>query len=166
VHDHDHHDHIDAPACGIYLTTAPLPGHADTVPAGRLVMFHNHSEQGSPIVLLPDHNVNNRWHFRQEGYLVDDADFLASLKPLKGEGFYYLREHFHPNQEEIVPQTQLVQLGYNMDADPIIFFPTVGTDTNTLLFPTSGMKIPEQIYALLEPLSTQGPYTPETPHLH
>ena len=165
MHDHDHSD-LDVPACGIYLTTMPMPDHEEAVPAGRFVMFHNHSEQGPPIVLLPEHNVHNRWHFKKEGYLADNVEYLSSLEPLKAEGFYYTREHFHPNQEEVVADLQLVQLGYNMDGDPIVFFPTEGKDANALVFPTSGMKVPPQIYDLLEPLTTRGPYTPETKHLH
>ncbi len=165
MHHHDNSE-LDVPACGLYLTTMPLAEHEDAVPAGRLVMFHNHSEQGPPIVLLPEHNVRNRWHFKKEGFLVEDTDYLQSMEPLKSEGFYHLREHFHPNQEEIVADKQLVQLGYNMEAESIIFFPAEDKDTNALIFPNSGMKIPAQIYDLLEPLTTRGPYTPETPHLH
>lgn len=150
-------------ACGLYRTTRTLPGH-DEVGPGRLVYYHNHSEQGPPIVLLPEANTNNRWSFHRQGYLVTDADFTASLEALKPEGLYRLREHFHPDAERTVAANALVQLGYNASASPIIFFPTLRAEDNAWVFPTSGMGIPAQVYELLEPLDTRGPFRPVALH--
>ncbi len=149
------------PPCGLYRTTRPLPTEPEAVPAGRLVMFHNHSDQGPPILLLPQHNRHNRWSFHERGFLVEDAAFMSSLEALKAEGWYFLREHFHPNQQEVVPQRQLVQLGYNAHGEAILFFPELEKDRNALFFSDKGMKIPATIYALLEPLATSGPQVPK-----
>ena len=157
---------IDIPACGLYRTTLPLPGQEEAIPAGRLVYFHNHSDQNKPIVLLPKSNTHNRWTFHERGNLVEDADFILGLEPLKVEGYYRLREHFHPNQEEIVADDQIVQLGYTPDAEALIFFPKISSELNALIFPERGMKIPAQIYDLLEPLVTTGPFVPKQRHVH
>ena len=45
------------PNCGLYKTTKPLPEHEAEVAAGALVYFHNHSDSGLPVVIVPEHNV-------------------------------------------------------------------------------------------------------------
>lgn len=150
-------------SCGLYRTTRPLPGH-DPVRPGLLVYYHSHSEQGPPILLLPDSNTNNRWTFHRQGYLVSDPDYVASLHPLKAEGLYRVREHFHPDEGRTVAANALVQLGYNPSAEPIVFFPTWRSSDNALVFPTKGMGIPPAIYELLEPLDTRGPFRPTPVH--
>lgn len=154
------------PLCGLYRTTRPVPGHPDTVPSGRLVYFHNHSPEGPPLLLLPAHNQHNRWHFHSQGYLVPDLDYLSTLQPLKREGFYRVREHFHPTAEQIVNKNALAQLGYNIHADPILFFPTLSSADNGLLFPAHGLKIGRDIYDLLDPIDVQGPHIPAAPRVH
>jgi hypothetical protein len=118
------------------------------------------------MVLLPDVNTANRWSFKDKGFLVTDAAFIESLEPLKAQGLYRLREHFHPNDEQVVNTNALVQLGYNGQGDPILFFPTPIAGKNAMEFPASGMKIPQAIYDLLEPLDLVGPHIPKQKHLH
>ena len=142
--------------CGLYRTTAALPGHEEAVPPGRLVYFHNHSERGPPIVLLPASNTHNKWTFHPRGHLAQDAAYLASLDSLKPEGLYRLREHFHPDASRVVAKGALAQLGYNRRADPILFFPQVVSGENAIMFPSSGMGIPPAVYDLLEPLDLRG----------
>lgn len=155
----------DLPACGLYRTTAPLPGNEDSVPAGRLVMFHNHSDDGRPIVLLPESNINNVWSYTDRGVLVE-PDWALGLDALLPEGLYSFSQHFHPEQGKVVAQGQLVQLGYNAHGEPIVFFPQRDERTNSLIFPTSGMKIPPEIYALLAPLEITGVVSQDAPHHH
>ncbi|MCG8424550.1 MAG: hypothetical protein MJE77_42190 [Proteobacteria bacterium] len=150
----------------MYRTTAPLPGYEDRIPAGRLVYFHNHSAEGPPIVLMPANNSNNKWQFQSRGFLVHELSYLASLEPLKREGFYRLREHFHPNSQQVVNKNALVQLGYNPLAEPILFFPTRHEADNSLVFPKQGIKINQKIYQFLEPLDLRGPHIPDPPTLH
>lgn len=154
------------PRCGLYRTTQPVPGHAEHIPARRLVYFHNHSTEGPPVLLLPADNDRNRWRFHRHGFLVADVDYLATLRSLKLEGMYRLREHFHLPEGRMVNRNALVQLGYNAHADPILFFPVVHDTTNSLVFPDRGVKIDETVYDLLEPLDLRGPHEPDPPQLH
>jgi hypothetical protein len=131
------------------------------VAAGLLVRFHNHSDQGEPIVLLPERNENNKWTYSQNGYLIHDDEYAGTMVALKAEGIYRSREHFHPASDQVVAKDALVQLGYNRHAEPIIFFPRVLEAENALAFPTTGTKINDKIYALLEPLDLRGPYVPK-----
>ncbi len=66
----------------------------------------------------------------------------------------------------MVNKNALVQLGYNGAGEPIIFFPKKGEDSNSLEFPTSGMKVPPNIYDLLEPVDLTGPNVPKQRHIH
>lgn len=154
------------PRCGLYRTTLPVPGHDDRVPAGRLIYFHNHSPEGPPAILLPAHNELNRWHFHKQGVLVSDTEYLATLRPLKPEGLYRLREHFHPARGQMVNRNALVQLGYTAQAEPILFFPMIHDTENSLLFPERGVRISESVYDLLDALDLRGPHVPDPPHLH
>jgi hypothetical protein len=147
--------------CGLYRTTIAL---GDSVPADILVMFHNHSDEGPPVVQVPHSNRNNRWHFHGPGVHLHLEAEVESLVELKAEGFYFLREHFHPDNEHVVAERSLVQLGYNREAEPIIFFPRTKPNENALEFPRQGVKIPSTIYDLLEPLDVRGPRVP--PKIH
>ena len=118
------------------------------------------------MVILPDANVHNVWRFGEKGFLVNSEEFIEGLEPLKPQGFYRMREHFHPNEDQVVNQHALVQLGYNNNAEPILFFPSRAEDANGLEFPSSGMKVPTAIYDLLEPLDMTGPHTPAKKHIH
>lgn len=147
--------------CGPYRTTRELPDAALT--SGLLVYFHSHSDEGPPIVLLPESNTHNRWRFHPKGHLVS-ASYAATLEPLKPEGLYRLREHFHPDNARVVAANALVQLGYNREAEPLIFYPKPVEGENAIAFPSRGMKIPAAVYELLEPLDTRGPHQPTKLH--
>lgn len=137
------------PPCGLYRTTRAFPGHEEELPIGRLVSFHNHSDQDQPIVLLPASNAHNKWAFHQHGYLVDDPSYLDTLEPLLKEGFYMLRSHVHVG-DKVIGEGTLVQLGYNPQAEPIIF---VGErKENAIRFPDRGWRFEEnEVLEKLEP---------------
>jgi hypothetical protein len=156
----------ELPGCGLYRTTEALPGREDAAPAGSLVYFHNHSDDGPPLILMPAENRLNRWRFHTRGILITDPAFVSSLEPLLREGLYRLREHFHPSEDQVVNQNALVQLGYTRAAAPILFFPRPHESENALVFPDRGTLIGPAIYALLEPLDQRGPYIPGVKHLH
>ncbi len=118
------------------------------------------------MVILPESNTNNVWKFSNKGFLVSDKAFIEGLQPLKPEGLYRFNAHFHPNENEVVNENALVQLGYNGSGEPIVFFPKKDAGSNTLEFPDSGMRIPPKIYELLEPLDTTGAYVPDVKHVH
>jgi hypothetical protein len=127
------------PKCGIFRTTKPLPGQVENVPANRLIYFHNHSQQGDPMLLLPKENTNNRWGWQERGFLIKDAAFPGSLAPLLPEGIYILKATFTYDGKTI-PEKALVQVGYNQAAEPILFMGR--WDGNSILFPNKGIKAP------------------------
>ena len=128
------------PDCGLYRTGAALRGHEEQVGAGILVYFHNHSDQGPPMVLTPHANEHNRWQFHESGWGIEDDAFLAALITLKPEGLYVNVEHLHVTREEIIPPRTLLQLGYNRSGDSILF---VGRfEANSIVFPSQGYSFP------------------------
>ena len=126
----------ELPDCGLYRSGMELAGAEEQVAAGRLIYFHNHSEGGPPLVLTPHANENNRWQFHERGWIVEDADFLESLVPLKPEGLYVNTRHLHVTREEIIPGRTLVQLGYNRSGEGILFIGRF--EGNSITFPTKG----------------------------
>src|ERR1700722_17639642 len=141
------------PDCGLYRTTKPLPEHEGEIPAGTLVYFHNHSDSGLPVVIAPEHNVHNRWHFHGAGRPFRGMSWAESLVKLPGEGFYSLRKAMSFEGGEW-PKGALVQLGYNKNADPILFIGQVRAqlDENDLWFSDRGVSITREQLALLEAL--------------
>lgn len=159
------HNQPGPPSCGPYKTVEQVPIGGTTLEPGLLVYFHNHSEQGQPIILLPEKNENNRWIFQKRGYLLKDEGLISSLEALKPEGLYQT-EHFHPNETEVVAKNALVQLGYTAKAEPLIFFPQPIEGKNGFVFSQKGLKIPDSIYELLDPVNTYGPFNPKKKHIH
>ena len=147
------------PPCGLYRTTVPLPGREEAVPVGRLVYFHNHSDEGPPLVLLPASNTHNRWTFHDRGYLASDPDYPATLEPLPKEGLYVMRSHFHPGEGVVVAERTLVQLGYNPAGDPILFVPVV--EDNAIRFPSTGYRFESR--GILKELEPAGFVLPSKP---
>jgi len=136
--------------CGLYRTTAPLPGKEEKVSAGRLVFYHNHSEQGPPLVLTPHANEHNVWTFHERGWLVEDPDWPETLVPLLPEGYYVLKAHVHlAKQEEVLPERTLVQLGYDQRARPILF--PAQFEGSTIRFSDRGYGFEDGVFAALEP---------------
>lgn len=108
------------PPCGPYRTRAPL----GSIPAGRLVYFHNHGEPG-PGLYLPESWHGNRVRWQKRGVLLPEPDDVASLEPLPPEGLYRVIEPFfccdkHCRRFET---DALVQLGYNGEGEGIVFVP-------------------------------------------
>lgn len=148
------------PPCGLYRTTLAHPDRAQQVPASRLIYFHNHSSHDIPVVLMPQENTNNKWKFSDGGYLVRTLSWCRSLIPLRPEGIYTVGAGF-PAGRGRIGTDQLVQLGYNRDGDPILFFPRYDPATNGLVFPTEGFKIDTNILAALRPVELRGPIPPD-----
>ena len=145
----------ELPPCGLYRTTQALPGKEDWVRENLLVYFHNHSQQGPPLLLLPSTNQLNRWSFHDKGYLVRDPGFVPTLAPLKAEGFYVLSESIFLSKDEMIPERTLVQLGYNRTGDPILFLGDISE--NQVAFPTSGLKCTLDIFGLLNDVNFRVP---------
>lgn len=137
----------DLPPCGIYRTTQALEG----IPAGRLVYFHNHGDPG-PGVYLPDRWANNRAIWQARGTTAPGAEWIASLSALTAEGLYRVREEFFccPRNCRRYDQGALVQLGYDGEANPLLFVPE--WSEAGLKFPLEGQKLEPTNLPRLEPL--------------
>jgi hypothetical protein len=111
----------DLPACGIYRTGLALEGH---VPAGRLVLFHNHGDPG-PGVYLPSGWAANRARWHEHGHVIPSTAWAATLVPLPAEGLYRVREPFTccARRCREFAADLLVQLGYDADARALLFVP-------------------------------------------
>jgi hypothetical protein len=120
------------PACGIYRTTAPLEGH---VPIGRLVFFHNHGDPG-PGIYLPSGWALNRARWHDKGHTIPSPDWAGTLVALPAEGLYRVRDAFEccAKRCRTYETDLLVQLGYNAEAEPLLFLPE---------WTESGLAIPE-----------------------
>lgn len=142
------------PECGLYRTTKPLPEHSAEIPAGVLVDFHNHSDSGLPVVVAPEHNIHNRWHFHGAGIPFRGLSWADSLVKVPNEGFYMLRKALTFEGGEW-PKSALVQLGYTRSADPILFIGQVRAqlEENDLYFSDRGVGITRDQLGLLEALN-------------
>jgi hypothetical protein len=111
---------MQLPPCGLYRTTGPI----GVIEADRLVYFHNHGDPG-PGLYLPKQWHYNRAEFEGKGQSMDDPGLVRFLQPLPPEGFYHVIESFHccEKQCRLFEKEALLQLGYNSDADPILFVP-------------------------------------------
>jgi len=142
------------PECGLYRTTKPLPEHEATIPAGVLVYFHNHSDSGLPVVIIPDHNIMNRWHFHGAGVPFRGLSWADTLVKLPSEGFYMLRKALDFDGGSW-PKSTLVQLGYTKSGDPILFIAQQrgAMEENDLFFSERGVGIRQDQLAMLEALN-------------
>jgi hypothetical protein len=120
------------PPCGVYVTTSAI----GSIPAGRLVYFHNHGTPG-PGVYLPSSWRGNRARFEARGHLLPTPADVSALEPLPAEGFYRVVEPFFCCDKHCrsFESDTLVQLGYDGSARPILFLPQivdglVGVPTN------------------------------------
>lgn len=109
------------PPCGIYKTTRAID---DRVPEGRLVYFHNHGQPGPGVYLPRAWRLNQaQWH--DHGTTIPDTAWAESLQPLPAEGVYRVATAFFccdKKCRQLEPE-QLVQVGYNGVAEPILFVP-------------------------------------------
>jgi hypothetical protein len=72
--------------------------------------------------------------------MIDDPGLVRHLQPLPPEGFYRVTEPFHccEKQCRLFEQDALLQLGYDSDADPILFLPELVD--SMLAIPAKGWK--------------------------
>lgn len=124
------------PPCGLYRTTQPVAG----VPAGRLVYFHNHGDPGAGIY-LPQSWSGNRASWQTRGHTLPDEASAQHLAPLPPEGLYAVKETFFCCEKKCLeyPAQQLVQLGYDGEATPLLFVPELGQ--KGLGFPERGNRL-------------------------
>jgi hypothetical protein len=153
------------PECGLYRTTKALAGHESDVPSGMLVYFHNHSDSGLPVVIVPEHNIHNRWHFHGQGIAFRGLSWADSLTKLPSEGFYMLRKALSFEGGEW-PKSTLVQLGYTKAGEPILFIAQVRAQLqeNDLFFSERGLSANRDQLSLLEPLQVFTEPTPAGGH--
>lgn len=111
---------MQLPPCGLYRTIGTI----GSVDEGRLVYFHNHGDPG-PGIYLPKEWKYNRAQFEEKGQVIEDPGLVRFLQPLPPEGFYRVVESFHccEKQCRLFEESSLLQLGYNANAEPILFVP-------------------------------------------
>ncbi len=127
---------VNLPPCGLYLTRATI----GSVPAGRLVYFHNHGDPG-PGIYLPETWVQNRAKFSSKGTTLTEPGMMQQLEPLEPEGFYRVAKTFHCCDKKCreYEVDELVQLGYDGNATPILFSPEIVD--GAMQIPTRGSRI-------------------------
>ena len=138
---------MQLPPCGLYRTTGAI-GPVDT---GRLVYFHNHGDPG-PGVYLPKDWKYNRAQFEEKGHSIDNPGLVRFLQPLPPEGFYRVIETFHCCEKRCreFAQDSLLQLGYNSEAEPILFVPELVD--SMLAIPAKGWKTTTESFGLIRQL--------------
>lgn len=138
---------MELPPCGIYRTTEPV----GEVPAGRLVYFHNHGDPG-PGVYLPEAWVLNRARFARRGKVLSDPGLAFTLQPLPAEGLYRVLEPFTCCDKNCrqFSENLLVQLGYNAEAQPVLFVPE--WTEKGLAFPSMGTRLDPDRLTRIAPL--------------
>jgi len=153
---------MDLPPCGLYRTTEPI----GNVPAHRLVYFHNHGNPG-PGIYLPEKWSVNRARFSKSGTSLPDENLAFTLEPLQAEGLYRVRSPITCCDKlcRTYPKELLVQLGYNVEGEPILFVPQwTGAG---LAFPEMGNKLDSDRLAALAPLKVSAPKAPtDDPTVH
>ncbi len=140
-------------ACGLYRTTAPLPGDENAVPAGRLVHFHGHAGD-APHVVLPVAATHNTWRFATGGVVIRDDAWVETLERLLPEGFYVLSENLLFDGGWW-PAGTLLQLGYTRQGEPTVFIAqrrTARAD-NDLFFSDAGVRIKREDTKKLAPVT-------------
>lgn len=150
------------PPCGLYRTTQPVAG----LPAHRLVYFHNHGDPGAGLY-LPSGWSGNRATWQKQGHTLPDEASARHLAPLPAEGLYAVSAAFFCCAQRCVqyqPQ-QLVQLGYDGEATPLLFIPELGA--RGLGFPERGTRISEDAFGKLTLLRVaQAPELPRDGFVH
>jgi len=134
--------------CGLYRTTRPI---GDVIPTGALVFYHNHGDPG-PGVYLPADWDANRAVFSEQGQTVPDEEYAQTLEPLEPEGLYRVVDAFYCCEQKCqhFEEDLLVQLGYNGDAEAILFVPEMAG--GELHFPEEGTLVDDEQLANIRPL--------------
>jgi len=140
------------PPCGLYRTTRAF---SEALPEGRLVFFHDHGDPG-PGVYLPSGWSNNRASFHAKGLPLSDPSEAATLQPLPAEGFYVVGSAFTCCERECrtFVEGELLQLGYNGQADPLLFVPE--WRDGGLKLPEKGTRVDAQRLSRLVPCRVPG----------
>lgn len=151
----------ELPPCGLYVTLAPVA----SVPAERLVYFHNHGDPGAGLY-LPTRWVANKARFEDPGVLLPDASDASKLERLPSEGFYRVAESFYCCARHCARfETELfVQLGYDAAATPILFLPELAD--RSIGIPEQGTKIDRDRIAHLIPMRIARPASSSREELH
>jgi hypothetical protein len=138
---------MELPPCGVYRTLEPI----GSIEAGRLVYFHNHGSPG-PGLYLPKSWKHNRVEWHARGETLHDPSLVRSLEPLPLEGFYRVEDPFFCCEQECrrFERDALLQLGYNANAEPILFVPEM-VDA-MLAIPAQGWKTSLETARKLRPL--------------
>lgn len=150
------------PPCGLYRTTQSVAG----IPPGRLVYFHNHGEPGAGVY-LPERWSANRASWQTRGHTLPDEASAQHLAPLPPEGLYAVKEPFACCEKQCVryEANQLVQLGYDGEATPLLFIPEFSS--RGLGFPERGNKLDAGALGKLTLLRVaQGPEAPRDAFVH
>ncbi|MFE8602159.1 hypothetical protein KYC5002_07330 [Archangium violaceum] len=148
---------MSLPPCGLYRTRQALGTH---IPAGRLVYFHNHGDPG-PGLYLPSGWAANRARWHARGTTLPDASWAEHLEPLPPEGLYRVLVAFPccAQRCRTFEPEQLVQLGYNGEAQPLLFLPE--WNEQGLGLPTTGTRVEREHLERLAPLKvTHGESAP------
>ena len=119
-----------------------------------LVYFHNHSDSGLPVVIAPEHNVLNRWHFHGAGIPFRGLSWADSLVKLAGRGL------LHAAQAADVRRRRVAQVGpgaarvhEDRRPDPVHRAgPRAAGGKRSLVLATAASPITREQLALLEPL--------------
>ncbi|HJL14378.1 MAG TPA: hypothetical protein RMH99_01910 [Sandaracinaceae bacterium LLY-WYZ-13_1] len=148
-------DAPDLPPCGIYRTRRAV----GSIPADRLVYFHNHGDPG-PGLYLPSSWRGNRARFESRGHLLPEGSAADALAPLAREGFYRVLEPFHCCERRCrrFEPDSLVQLGYDAAARSILFVPE--WVDGQLAIPERGTRVDPERLAALSPLRVPVTDTP------
>ena len=139
---------MNLPPCGLYRTLAPI----GSIPAGRLVFFHNHGQPG-PGLYLPASWEHNRVKLQAKGTLLPSPDDVRLLEPLPPQGLYRVTESFECCEKRCrrFEPEQLVQLGYDGQGRAILFQPELVD--GQLAVPERGNSIDHGHFARLRKLA-------------
>lgn len=115
-------------------------------------MFHDHGDPG-PGIYLPRTWTLNRAEWHTQGITSPGPEWSATLEPLAPEGLYVVREDFFCCDKQCTrfPKGQLVQLGYDGEATPILFLPE--WTAKGLGFPERGTRLDRDRVTKLERLA-------------
>ena len=122
-----------------------------SVPADRLVYFHNHGDPGAGVY-FPEKWTHNRAHFSPKGMTMPEGWNPKALFALPAEGFYHFTASVDCCEKRCVrfEPDQLVQLGYNGAGRALVFIPELAR--GVLEVPERGTMLDDAALAKLTPL--------------